>query len=98
MHANALEAYTAQGFFYSQGDWGPLAANILPVPPTDRRPQGFFSKFLMEGDLKIFGPRRSPKGMKSGRWNQSGGGDLWKKSDWSQNCPLNAKLGHFLLF
>ena len=24
-----------------------------------------------------------------------GGGDLRKKSDWSQNCPLNAKLGYF---
>ena len=29
---------------------------------------------------------------------KSDGGDLRKKSDWSQNCPLNAKLGHFLLF
>ena len=26
------------------------------------------------------------------------GGDLWKKSNWSQNCPLNAKLGHFCYF
>ena len=26
------------------------------------------------------------------------GGNLRKTSDWSQNCPLNAKLGNFLLF
>ena len=41
------------------------------------------------GGIKIVGPQR-------GR-SQMGGGDLRKKSDWSQNCPLNAKLGHFLL-
>ena len=34
------------------------------------RPQGFFSKFLMGGELKIFGPRQSPTGTKSD------GGDL----------------------
>ena len=44
------------------------------------------------GGLKIFGPRRSPTGTKS-----DGGGDLRKKSDWSQNCPLSAKSGYFLL-
>ena len=27
-----------------------------------------------------------------------GGGNLQKKSDWSQNCPPNAKLGHFFYF
>ena len=27
-----------------------------------------------------------------------GGGNLRTKSDWSQNCPLNAILGHVLLF
>ena len=52
--------------------------------------QGFFSKFLMGGGLKIFGPHRSPTGTKS-----DGGGDLRKKSDWSLNCPLSAKLGNF---
>ena len=46
----------------------------------------------MGGGLKIFGPRRSPTGKKSG------GGDLRKKSDWSQNCRPNAKLGHFCYF
>ena len=35
--------------------------------------QGFFSKFLMGGGLKIFGPRRSPTGTKSD------GGGLAKK-------------------
>ena len=35
---------------------------------------------------------RSPLGTKS-----DGGGYLQKKSDWSQNCPPNANLGHFLL-
>ena len=54
---------------------------------------GFFSKFLMGGGLEIFGPRQSPTGTKS-----DGGGTCEKKSDWSQNCPPNAKLGHFLLF
>ena len=44
------------------------------------------------GDLKIFGPCWSPTGTKSD------GGGLAKKSDWSRNCPPNAKLGHFLLF
>ena len=38
------------------------------------RCQGFFSKFLMGGGLKIFGPRRSPTGTKS-----DGGGGLAKK-------------------
>ena len=51
--------------------------------------QGFFYKFLMGGGLKISGPHRDKV-----RW----GGNLQKKSDSSQNCPLNAKLGHFLLF
>ena len=61
---------------------------------SPRAHHGFFSKFLMGGgELKTFGPRRSPKGTKS-----DGGGNLRKKSDWSQNCLLNAKLGHFLLF
>ena len=46
----------------------------------------FFSKFLMGGgDSKFLVPIGD-------------GWDLRKKSDWSQNCPLNAKLGHFLLF
>ena len=56
--------------------------------------QGFFSKFLMGrgGGLKIFGPR-GPTETKS-----DGGGNLRKKSDWSQNCPTYAKLGNFLLF
>ena len=45
------------------------------------------------GRLKIFGPRQSPTGAKS-----DGGGLAKKKSDWSQNCPPNAKLGLFLLF
>ena len=36
--------------------------------------QGFFSKFLKGGGLKIFGPRRSLTGMKLD------GGDLRKKS------------------
>ena len=49
-----------------------------------------FSLNFWWGDLKIFGPRRSPMGRKSD------GGDLQKKSDWSHNCPLNAKLGNFL--
>ena len=51
-----------------------------------------FSLNFWWGGLKIFGPHRSPMGTKS-----DGGGDWWKKSDWSQNFPLNAKLGHFLL-
>ena len=54
---------------------------------------GFFSKFLTGGGDSKFsvpvGPRRGRSRM---------GGDLRKKSDWNQNCPLNAKLGHFLLF
>ena len=29
---------------------------------------------------------------------KSDGGDLRKKSDWSQNCPPDAKLGHFCYF
>ena len=49
--------------------------------------QGFFSKFLM-GGLKIFGPHRGRQGRSR----------MGKKSDWSRNCPPNAKLGHFLLF
>ena len=66
----------------------------LFVHKTDRslwrnlEAQGFFSKFLM-GGLKIFGPRQGPTATKSA------GGELAKKSNWSQNCPLNAKLGHF---
>ena len=44
------------------------------------------------GELKIFGPRRSPTETKLD------GGGLAKKCDWSQTCPPNAKLGHFLLF
>ena len=55
--------------------------------------QGFFSKFLMGGDSKF----SVPVGPRWGR-SRMGGGDLRKKSDWSQNCPLNAKLAHFLLF
>ena len=50
----------------------------------------FSLNFWWGGGLKIFGPQRGQSRM--------GGGDLRKKSDWSQNCPLNAKLGHFLLF
>ena len=50
----------------------------------------FFSKFLMGGDSKFSVPDGDEVG-----W---GGGDLRKKSDWSQNCPPYAKLGHFLLF
>ena len=50
----------------------------------------FFSKFLMEG-LKVFLSPSFPMGTKSD------GGDLRNKSDWSRNCPPNAKLGHFLL-
>ena len=53
----------------------------------------FSLNFWWGGGLKIFSPRRSPTGTKP-----DGGGDLQKKSNWSQNCPLNAKLGHFLLF
>ena len=48
--------------------------------------QGFFSKFLMGGTQNFWSP------------HGGGGGNLRKKSDWSQKCPLNAKLGHFLLF
>ena len=55
-----------------------------PPPP----PQVFSLNFWW-GGLKIFGPR--------GDEIAGGGRDLRKKSDWSQNCPLNAKLGHFLL-
>ena len=55
--------------------------------------QGFFSKFLMGGELKIFGPRRSPTGTKS-----DGGGTCEKNPTEAKNAHLNAKLGHFLLF
>ena len=34
----------------------------------------------------------------SPQWGWSRMGGTWKKSDWSQNCPLNAKLGHFCYF
>ena len=54
--------------------------------------QGFFSKFLM-GDSKF----SVPVGPQRGR-SWMGGGTYEKKSDWSQTCPPNAKLGHFLLF
>ena len=56
---------------------------------------GFFFLNFWWGGLKIF----SPRGPRRGR-SRMGRGDLRKKSDWSQNCPLNAKLhvGHFLLF
>ena len=50
-----------------------------------------FSLNFWWGELKIFHPRRSPT-------DEVGWGGLAKKSDKSQNCPLNAKLGHFLLF
>ena len=43
--------------------------------------------FWWGGDLKIF------RG-----WSRMGGGDLRKKSDWSQSCPPNTKSGHILLF
>ena len=52
---------------------------------------GFFSKFLMGRTQKNFCSCRSPAGTKSD------GGGLVKKSDWSRNCPPNAKLGHILL-
>ena len=45
--------------------------------------QGFFSKFLMGGGLKIFGPRRSPTGTKS-----DGGGDLQKNPTEAKNAHL----------
>ena len=48
--------------------------------------QGFFSKFLMEGELKIFGPHRSPTGTKS----NEGGGDLRKKNQ------TEAKTAHLM--
>ena len=51
-----------------------------------------FSLNFWWGELKIFGPRLSPTGMKS---DGGGGGGTCKKSDWSQNCPPNAKLGNF---
>ena len=53
---------------------------------------GFYlSKFLM-GDSKFSVPVGARCGW-SWMW-----GDLRKKSDWSQNCPLNAKLSHFCYF
>ena len=55
----------------------------------DTPPQGFFSKFLMGGNSKF----SVPVGPQRGRSQM--GGYLRKKSDWSQKCPLNAKLGHF---
>ena len=45
---------------------------------------GFFSKFLMGGGLKIFGPRRSPTGTKS-----DGGGTCEKN-------PTEAKTAHLM--
>ena len=48
-----------------------------------------FSLNFWWGGLKVFGPRQSPTGTK---WD---GGDLRKKSDWSQNCPPNAKIRPF---
>ena len=52
-----------------------------------------FSLNFWWGDSKLLVPV-------SPWWGQSrmGGGTCKKKSDWSQNCPPNAKLGHFLLF
>ena len=47
----------------------------------------------MGGDSKF----SVPVGPRRGR-SRMGGGDLQKKSDWSQNCPLNAKLSHFCYF
>ena len=51
-------------------------------------PQVFLSKFLMGGTLNFWSPS-VPDG------DEVGGGDLQKKSDWSQNCSPNAKLGYF---
>ena len=42
------------------------------------------------GVLKIFWSPSVPDGDKVDR----GVGELQKKSEWSQNCPPNAKLGH----
>ena len=63
---------------------GPLFAIKIMGPPH----RVFSLNFWWGGGLEIFGPRRSPMG----------GGDLRKKSDWSQNCPLNAKLGLFFCY
>ena len=49
-------------------------------------PQGFFSKFLMGGGLKIFRPRRFPAGTKS-----DGGGGLAKKKN-----PTEAETAHLM--
>ena len=51
-------------------DFYPYKSQIAKMNLTE---QGFFSKFLMGGGLKIFGPRRSPTGTKSD------GGGLAKK-------------------
>ena len=45
----------------------------------------YFSKFLMGGGLKIFGPRRSPTGTKS-----DGGGGTCEKN------PTEAKTAHLM--
>ena len=65
-----------------------------PAHTHNNRKIRVFSLNFWWGDSKFLVPvGRSPTGTKS-----DGGGNLQKKSDWSQNCPPNAELGHFLQF
>ena len=74
----------------------------LPIPPLNffgadpleiHTPPGFFSLKFLWGGSKFLVPV-SPDGDEV-RWGE---GDLQKKSDWSQNCPPYAKLGHFFCY
>ena len=78
---------------------GPLISTLCEPSPNfegnwpEGPPYRVFSLNFWWGGLKIFGPHRSPTGTKS-----DGGGDLRKKSDWSQNCPLKGVLHLWALF
>ena len=52
-----------------------------------------FSLNFWWGDSKFLAPVEDRRGR-----SLMGGGNLWKKSNWSQNCPPNAKLGLFCYF
>ena len=65
---------------------------LCPLDPWQGTLRVFSLNFWWGGDSKCLVPVR-----RLGR-SPMGGGDLQKKkSDWSQNCPPNAKLGLFLL-
>ena len=75
------------------GKWG-LGGSLLPLTKKILcQLHRVFSLNFWWGDSKF----SVPIGPWQGR-SRMGGGDLQKKSDWSQNCPINAKLGHFIAF